>query len=46
MVHRQTLTYRIKRVEELCGHAPTTTSGSAMLWLALTAADSAGLELE
>lgn len=42
-IHRQTLVYRLKKVEQLTGLKPTTTQGSAMLWLALTAADRAGL---
>ena len=45
-VHRQTLVYRLRRVEELTGLKPTATEGSAMLWLALSAADSANLSLD
>ncbi|CDP86635.1 PucR family transcriptional regulator [Mycolicibacterium senegalense] len=45
-IHRQTLVYRLKKVEQLTGLKPTTTAGSAMLWLALTAADRAELALE
>ncbi|NMO00937.1 PucR family transcriptional regulator [Gordonia sp. TBRC 11910] len=44
-VHRQTLVYRLKKVEQLTGLKPTSTQGSALLWLALTAADRAGLDL-
>jgi purine catabolism regulator len=45
-IHRQTLVYRLKKVEQLTGLKPTSTAGSAMLWLALTAADRAELPLE
>ena len=45
-IHRQTLVYRLKKVEQLTGLKPTTTEGSALLWLALTAADRAELPVE
>jgi purine catabolism regulator len=45
-IHRQTLVYRLKKVEQLTGLKPTTTEGSALLWLALTAADRAELPLD
>ncbi len=45
-IHRQTLVYRMRRVEQLTGLKPTSTEGSAMLWLALAAADRAGLSLD
>lgn len=45
-VHRQTLAYRLRRAEELTGLKPTATEGSAMLWLALSAADRANLSLD
>ena len=32
-IHRQTLVYRLRRVEELTGLKPTSTEGSAMLLL-------------
>lgn len=44
-VHRQTLVYRLRRTQELTGLKPTATEGSAMLWLALSAADRANLSL-
>ena len=34
-IHRQTLVYRLRRVEQLTGLKPTSTEGSAMFWLAL-----------
>jgi purine catabolism regulator len=45
-VHRQTLVYRLRKVEQLTRLKPTSTRGSAMLWLALQAADSAQLPLD
>ncbi|MEU0844459.1 helix-turn-helix domain-containing protein [Streptomyces sp. NPDC005962] len=45
-IHRQTLVYRLRKVEQLTGLKPTSTRGSAMLWLALQAADSAQLSLD
>ncbi|MEU5546546.1 PucR family transcriptional regulator ligand-binding domain-containing protein [Streptomyces sioyaensis] len=45
-VHRQTLVYRLRKVEQLTGLKPTSTRGSAMLWLALQAADRAQLSLD
>jgi purine catabolism regulator len=45
-IHRQTLVYRLRKAEELTGLKPTSTRGSAMLWLALQAADSAHLSID
>lgn len=45
-VHRQTLVYRLRKAEQLTGLRPTSTRGSAMLWLALRAADRARLPLD
>ncbi len=45
-IHRQTLVYRLRKVEQLTGLKPTSTRGSAMLWLALQATDSAQLSLD
>lgn len=45
-IHRQTLVYRLRKVEQLTGLKATATRGSASLWLALQAADSAQLSLE
>lgn len=45
-IHRQTLVYRLRKVEQLTGLKPTSTRGSAMQWLALQAADSAQLPLD
>jgi purine catabolism regulator len=45
-VHRQTLVYRLRKAEQLTGLRPTSTRGSAMLWLALQAADRAQLPLD
>lgn len=42
-IHRQTLVYRIKRIEQLSGFSATTTHGSAQLWIALQAGISTGL---
>lgn len=36
-IHRQTLVYRLKLVEQLTGIKPTTTQGIARLWIALEA---------
>ncbi|GLO12413.1 hypothetical protein PPUJ20028_09940 [Pseudomonas putida] len=36
-VHRQTLVYRLKLVEQLTGLKPTTTSGIARFWIAIQA---------
>ncbi|MEN0136222.1 MAG: PucR family transcriptional regulator ligand-binding domain-containing protein [Rhodococcus sp. (in: high G+C Gram-positive bacteria)] len=45
-IHRQTLVYRLRRVEQLTGLKPTSTEGSAMLWLALSGAERAKLTLD
>ena len=45
-IHRQTLVYRLRKVEELTGHKPGSTAGSATLWLALSAVDRAELTLD
>lgn len=45
-VHRQTLVYRLRKAEQLTGLRPTSTRGSAMLWLALQAADRTRLPLD
>ncbi|TMS52419.1 PucR family transcriptional regulator [Mycobacterium sp. DBP42] len=45
-VHRQTLVYRLKKVEQLTGLKPTTTEGAARFWLALKAAERAKLPLD
>jgi purine catabolism regulator len=45
-IHRQTLVYRLRQVEELTGFKPTSTHGGATLWFALRAADRAGLALD
>ncbi|WP_068269779.1 PucR family transcriptional regulator [Aldersonia kunmingensis] len=45
-IHRQTLVYRLKKVEQLTELKPTTTEGAARLWLAFTAAERANLSLD
>ncbi|NDV03848.1 PucR family transcriptional regulator [Rhodococcus sp. IEGM 248] len=45
-IHRQTLVYRLRRVEQLTGLKPTSTEGSAMFWLALSGAERAKLDLD
>ncbi|WP_072690393.1 PucR family transcriptional regulator [Rhodococcus marinonascens] len=45
-IHRQTLVYRLRRVEQLTGLKPTSTEGSAMLWLALSGAERSKLTLD
>lgn len=42
-IHRQTLSYRLRRVEQLTGLKPTSTKGSALFWLALTGAERCGI---
>lgn len=42
-IHRQTLVYRLKVIEQLTGLKPTTSSGTARFWMALQAARNAGL---
>ncbi len=42
-IHRQTLVYRLKTVEQLTGLKPTSTVGTTSLWLALQAARAAGI---
>lgn len=42
-IHRQTLVYRLKTVEQLTGLKPTSTIGTTSLWLALQAARAAGI---
>ena len=43
-VHRQTLVYRIRRIEEITGLSLDSTEDVAVLWIALRAADIAGLK--
>lgn len=43
-IHRQTLVYRLRKVAELTGSTATSSRGSAMFWLAIEAADRAGLQ--
>lgn len=38
-VHRQTLAYRLRKVEQLTGIKPTSTAGIARIWVALQALD-------
>ncbi|BDB28634.1 PucR family transcriptional regulator ligand-binding domain-containing protein (plasmid) [Cupriavidus sp. P-10] len=42
-IHRQTLVYRLKLVEQLTGLKPTSTDGTARFWIALTAGRNARL---
>lgn len=42
-IHRQTLVHRLKLIERLTGLKPTTSSGTARLWMALQAGRNAGL---
>lgn len=42
-IHRQTLVYRLKVIEQLTGLKPTTSSGTARFWVALQAARNTGL---
>lgn len=42
-IHRQTLVYRLKVIEQLTGLKPTTSSGTARFWVALQAGRSAGI---
>lgn len=42
-IHRQTLVYRLKVIEQLTGLKPTTSSGTARFWMALQAGRGAGL---
>lgn len=42
-IHRQTLVYRLKQIEQLSGVKPTTTDGITRLWLALQAGKGASL---
>lgn len=45
-IHRQTLVYRLRRVEELTALKPTSTEGAAQLWLALSGVERANLSLD
>ncbi len=42
-IHRQTLVYRLKSVEQLTGLKPTSTAGTTALWLALQAGRAVGI---
>jgi purine catabolism regulator len=42
-IHRQTLVYRLKLVEQLTGLKPTSTNGTARFWIALNAGKNAKL---
>ncbi|KAF1070503.1 MAG: Transcriptional activator PmfR [Pseudomonas citronellolis] len=42
-VHKQTLVYRIRRIEEITGRSLDTTEDVAVLWIALRAAEIGGL---
>lgn len=43
-VHKQTLVYRIRRIEEITGRSLDTTEDVAILWFALRSAEVAGIE--
>lgn len=42
-IHRQTLVYRLRVIEQLTGLKPTSTAGTAAFWLALEAGRAAGI---
>ncbi|MGY8666000.1 PucR family transcriptional regulator ligand-binding domain-containing protein [Bradyrhizobium sp. UFLA05-109] len=42
-IHRQTLVYRLRMIEQLTGLKPASTSGTATFWLALQAGKAAGI---
>ncbi|WP_250519017.1 PucR family transcriptional regulator ligand-binding domain-containing protein [Caballeronia sp. ATUFL_M1_KS5A] len=42
-IHRQTLVYRLKQIEQLCRVKPTSTDGITRLWLAVQAGKAANL---
>ncbi|ACL55928.1 PucR family transcriptional regulator [Methylobacterium nodulans] len=42
-IHRQTLVYRLRMIEQLTGLKPASTSGTAAFWLALQAGYAAGI---
>ncbi|SAL64714.1 DNA-binding protein [Caballeronia cordobensis] len=42
-IHRQTLVYRLRQIEQLSGVKPTTTDGITRLWLAIQAGKAANL---
>lgn len=42
-IHRQTLVYRLRLIEQLTGLKPTSSSGTARFWMALQAGRGAGL---
>ncbi|GGE98553.1 hypothetical protein GCM10011611_00030 [Aliidongia dinghuensis] len=42
-IHRQTLVYRLRMIEQLTGLKPASTSGTAALWLAVQAGRAAGI---
>ncbi len=44
-VHRQTLVYRLKKVQQLTGLHPSSAEGTALVWLAFTGALRAGLDM-
>ncbi|MCY1562120.1 Transcriptional activator PmfR [compost metagenome] len=43
-VHKQTLVYRVRRIEEITGRSLDSTEDVATLWFALRAAQVAGLD--
>ncbi|MOA52327.1 carbohydrate diacid transcriptional activator CdaR [compost metagenome] len=42
-VHKQTLVYRVRRIEEITGRSLDSTEDVAVLWIALRAGEIAGL---
>lgn len=44
-IHRQTLVYRLRKIEQLTGHKPGSTAGAARFWLAFEVAERARFDL-
>lgn len=44
-IHRQTLVYRLRKIEQLTGHKPSSTAGAARFWLAFEVAERARFDL-
>jgi purine catabolism regulator len=44
-IHRQTLVYRLRKIEQLTGHKPSSTAGASRFWLAFEVAGRARFDL-
>lgn len=44
-IHRQTLVYRLRKIEQLTGNKPSSTAGASRFWLAFEIAERARFDV-